>query len=426
MQKNDIERIVLANGIRIVTEKVPGVRSVAMGIWVGAGSRYENEDNAGITHFIEHLMFKGTEKRTAAEIAEALDSVGGQLNAFTSKELTCYYAKTLDEHFHVALDVLSDMFFNSQFDPKAIEKERGVVEEEIKMYEDTPDELIHDLFVQTVWPKHPLGKPILGTIESLAGIGREKIMDYIHNNYLPERIVISIAGNIEHKAIQDQVGQIFSQMKSDKKPMQIKPPEEAEAHIRNLKRETGQVQICLGTAGLSQHDDRLYTVNILNSVLGGGLSSRLVQSIREERGLAYTVFCYHTAFCDTGLFTFYAGTSPKKYDEVITLLLKEIDKVVKDGISEKELNKAKEQIKGGLFLGLENVSSRMTRTGRSELCLNRIISPEEVVKKVSKITLNDVHEIAKVLFENKEFSLSTIGPLDKAIDLAKYRAKVSN
>ncbi|MFY9175364.1 MAG: pitrilysin family protein [Peptococcia bacterium] len=424
MQKNDIEKIVLDNGVRIVTEKVPGVRSVAMGIWVGAGSRYENEDNAGITHFIEHLMFKGTEKRTATEIAEALDSVGGQLNAFTTKELTCYYAKTLDEHFPVALDVLSDMFFNSRFDPQAIEKERGVVEEEIKMYEDTPDDLIHDLFVQTVWPNHPLGKPILGTIESLEGIDRDKIMDYISNNYLPERIVISIAGNIEHKAIQEQVGQVFSKLKNDRKPKKLQPPVEDEAHISNLKKDTGQVQICLGTVGLSQHDERIYTVNVLNSVLGGGLSSRLVQAIREERGLAYTVFCYHTAFSDTGLFTFYAGTSPQKYDEVITLLLKEIDKVVKDGITEKELNKAKEQIKGGLFLGLENVSSRMTRTGRNLLCLDRIISPEEVVEKVSKITLQDVHVIAKELFENRELSLSTIGPLDKAVDLAKYKGKL--
>jgi len=420
MPYDDIKKVTLKNGVRIVTEKVPGVRSIAIGIWVGAGSRHENEDNAGITHFIEHLMFKGTEKRTATEIAEALDAVGGQLNAFTTKEFTCYYAKTLDEHFPIAVDVLSDMFFNSQFSEKAIEKERGVIEEEIKMYEDTPDELIHDLFVQTVWPRHALGRPILGTIQSLEGIDRKKILQYIEENYLPERTVIAVAGNIDHQAVLDQVGPIFEQMKSDRKPAPTQPPEGAEANITNLTKDTGQVQICLGTGGLSQQDDRIYSIYILNNVLGGGLSSRLVQSIREERGLAYTVFSYHTAFCDTGLFTFYAGTSPAKYDEVIQLLVKEIDKVVKEGITEKELTKTKEQIKGNLFLGLESVSSRMTRIGRNELCLNKIVKPDEVVQRINAVSLKDVHEIAKELLGNKEFSLSTIGPLDKPVDLKKY------
>lgn len=423
MTKEDIVRQKLKNGVRIITEKVPGVRSAALGIWVGAGSRHEDESNSGITHFIEHLLFKGTKKRTAPQIAEALDSVGGQLNAFTTKEFTCYYAKTLDEHFDVSLDVLSDMFFNSEFSEKAIKKERGVIEEEIKMYEDTPDELIHDLFAKTVWPRHPLGRPILGTIKSLEGLTREKIEDYIKNNYLPERTVIAVAGNIDHRYVYEQVAPIFEKMSSDKAAGEIKPPEEVEVNVTNLTKDTGQVQICLGTGGLSQHDERIHSIYILNSVLGGGLSSRLVQSVREERGLAYTVFCYHTAFCDTGLFTFYAGTSPNKYEEVITLLMKEIDKVVKDGITEKELNKAKEQIKGNLYLGLESVSSRMTRLGRNELCLNRIVSPDEVVQKINAVTLEDVHELARELLGNKEFSLSTIGPLDKAVDLKRYYAQ---
>lgn len=424
MEKDDIVKVKLKNGVRVITEKVPGVRSVALGIWVGAGSRHEDEKNSGITHFIEHLMFKGTEKRTAPDIAEALDSVGGQLNAFTTKEFTCYYAKTLDEHFDISLDVLSDMFFNSQFGEKAINKERGVIEEEIKMYEDAPDELIHDLFVQTVWPNHPLGKPILGTIKSLESMTREKIISYIQNNYLPERTVIAVAGNIEHQVIHDKVAPIFEKMNSPKTPMLLQPPDKVEVNVTNLNKDTGQVQICLGTGGLSQHDERIYPIYILNNVLGGGLSSRLVQSIREERGLAYTVFSYHTAFCDTGLFTFYAGTSPAKYDEVITLLMKEIDKVVKDGITEKELTKTKEQIKGSLFLGLESVSSRMTRIGRNELCLNKIVRPEEVVQKIDAVTLKKVHDVAKDLLGNKEFSLSTIGPLDKPIDLKKYYSTV--
>lgn len=421
MQKDDIVKIQLKNGVRIVTEKVPGVRSVAIGIWVGAGSRHENENNGGISHFIEHLMFKGTEKRTASDIAEALDSVGGQLNAFTTKEFTCYYAKTLDEHFDLSLDVLSDMFFNSAFATEAIEKERGVIEEEIKMYEDTPDELIHDLFVQTVWPHHPLGKPILGTIESLEGITKDDILQFMANNYIPEKTVIAVAGNIDHEKFQEKIAAYFEKMPENKKmSREIQPPDVLTTHITNLNRETGQVQLCLGTGGLSQVDERLYSVYILNNVLGGGLSSRLVQSIREERGLAYSVYSYHTAFCDTGLFTFYAGTSPNKYDEVVDLLIKEIKTIVQEGITDKELNKTKEQIKGNLFLGLESVSSRMTRLGRNELCLNRIITPEEVVKRVSAVSLENVKDIAQILFKEQSFSASTIGPLTDSTRIKEY------
>ncbi len=420
MHTNDFVKIQLDNGVRIVTEKVPSVRSVALGIWVGAGSRHENEKIAGISHFIEHLMFKGTENRSATDIAEALDAVGGQLNAFTTKEFTCYYAKILDEHFDLALDVLSDMFFNSTFTEKAIEKERGVIEEEIKMYEDTPDELIHDLFVQTAWPDHPLGKPILGTVRSLEAITRNDIINYIDRHYTANNIVVAVAGNIDHQIVQNKIARIFEKMKPAPKPEGILPPSTTNADTSNISRDTGQVQICLGTGGLPQGDERIYSVYILNNVLGGGLSSRLVQSIREERGLAYSVYSYHSAFCDTGLFTFYAGTSPTKYDEVIGLLIKEVKDIMQNGITERELNRTKEQIKGNLYLGLESVSSRMTRIGRTELCLNRIITPEEVVKKISAVTLDDVKAIANTLFKDYRFTLSTIGPLEKPVNLHNF------
>lgn len=423
MLKNDTVKTQLDNGVRIITEKVPGVRSAATGIWVGAGSRHENERNSGISHFIEHLMFKGTEKRTATQIAEELDAVGGQLNAFTTKEFTCYYAKTLDEHFNLALDVLADMFFNSTFSEKAIEKERGVIEEEIKMYEDTPDELIHDLFVRTVWPEHPLGKPILGSIDSLEKITRQDITSYIDGNYLPERVVVAVAGNIDHDAVREKIVSYFAHLEKKRKAGTVSPPDNPPARSTNLSRPTGQVQICLGTPGVSQLDDRLYSVYILNNVLGGGLSSRLVQKIREERGLAYSVYTYHTAFCDTGLFTFYAGTSPTKYDEVIELILQEIKGVTEKGITEKELTRTKEQIKGSLYLGLESVSSRMTRLGRSELCIGRVITPDEVIKKISAVTLDDVQSIAGELFSDRSFSLSTIGPLEENVDIEKLLKK---
>lgn len=423
MVKDEIRKYQLDNGVRIVTEKIPGVRSVAIGIWVGAGSRHENDKISGISHFIEHLMFKGTEKRSAADIAEKLDSVGGQLNAFTTKEFTCYYAKVIDEHFDLALDVLSDMFFNSSFKDTAIEKERGVIEEEIRMYEDTPDELIHDLFVQTVWPKHTLGRPILGTIESLEKITRNDILKYIQEQYTTDRLVIALAGNIDHQLVYEKVANYFNQMKTTSVQREILPPEIVEQNINNVKKDTGQIQICLGTKGISQIDKRLYMVHILNNILGGGLSSRLVQSIREQRGLAYSVYTYHSAFSDTGLFTFYAGTSPSKYDEVVDVLMQEIGKIVKDGITEKELNKTKDQIKGSMLLGLESVSSRMSRNGRNELCLNRIVSVEELIKRVSAVTLDDVNNIAKTLFQEQPFSLSTIGPLEEPIDLKRYKDK---
>lgn len=419
MYKNDFGKIELDNGVRIVTEKVPGVRSVAIGIWVGAGSRHENEHNNGISHFIEHLMFKGTEKRTATDIAESLDAVGGQLNAFTTKEFTCYYAKVIDEHIDLAIDVLTDMFFNSRFQEAAIEKERGVIEEEIRMYEDTPDELIHDLFVKTVWPKNTIGRPILGTIDSLKQIKRDDIISYINKTYLPDKIVVAVAGNIEHQDIQNKLKPIFEGINTKKEVITVDVPV-ASSDVSNIYRKTGQVQICLGTEGFSNYDDRLYSVYIINSVMGGGLSSRLVQSIREERGLAYSVFSYHTSFSDTGLFTFYAGTSPNKYDEVIGLLLQEIKRIAAEGISEKELKSTKEQIKGNLFLGLESVSSRMTRLGRTELSMNKIITPEEVVSKISAVTLEDVHKVAQDLFGSNNFSLSTIGPLRKKLDIKKF------
>ncbi len=420
MQMDNIMKKQLNNGVRILTEKVPGVRSLSMGIWVGAGSRHENEQRAGISHFIEHMMFKGTQKRSAAEIAEALDSVGGQLNAFTTKEYTCYYTKTLDEHFDLALDVLADMFFNSTFSEKAIEKERNVIEEEIKMYEDTPDELIHDLFVHTAWPEHPLGKPILGTAESLSQFHQQDFFAYLQEKYVANRIVVAIAGNLEHEAIQEKVARVFEKMPAHQQDEEIISPEQTKANVFNLTRDTGQVQICLGTGGLSQHDERLYVASVLNNVLGGGLSSRLVQSIREERGLAYSVFSYHTAFCDTGLFTFYAGTSPTKYDEVIHLLVKEVEDVLANGIKEKELIRAKEQIKGSLLLGLESVSSRMTRLGRNELCLKRIIPITEIVERISAVTGDDVKTIAHDLFAEKRFALSTIGPLQEPLNMQAY------
>lgn len=412
----------LDNGIRVVTEKIPYVRSVAIGIWVGAGSRYESCDLGGISHFIEHLLFKGTQKRNAKEIAEALDSVGGYLNAFTSKEYTCFYARVLDEHIDLALDVLSDMVLNSKLNEKDIEKERQVIIEEIKIYEDTPDEMIHDVFCQTIWQDHPLGRPVLGTEDSLNSITRNDLLNYLNQFYIPENIVIAITGNVEHDEIFEKISIFFNHLENKKLNKKTTKPKD-KSRIYNYFKDTSQMQICLGTRGLGQSHPKLYELLILNNILGGGLSSRLVQKIREERGLSYSVFSYHSSFSDTGLFNIYAGTRPENYQEVISLILEEISNIYEKGITEKELINTKEQLKGNLFLGLESISSRMTRLGRSELCLNKIKSPEEVIKNIVKVTREDIYNLVKTLFKKDSFSLATIGPLKNTNEknwLSKY------
>ncbi len=400
---------VLPNGIRIVSEEIPYVRSVAIGIWVGIGSRDENDKVHGASHFIEHLLFKGTKNRSAKEIAESLESVGGQLNAFTTKEYTCYYAKVLDEHLDLAIDVLTDMFFNSLFEPKEVEKEKNVVLEEIKMYEDSPDELVHDLFSSTIWEGHPLGRSILGTCDSITQMDRQDIINYYESKYTPHNIVVAVAGKIKHEQVVARLTPIFTKM--SKEPHQ-RPYQEPEPHraIKNQAKETEQVQICVGTPGLPQEHELIYPLHVLNNVLGGGLSSRLFQEIREERGLAYSIYSYHSAYRDAGLFTIYAGTRPDNYEKVLEQVLLEIKKILQEGISAEELNRTKEQIKGNMYLGLESVSSRMSRLGKSELSYGRLITPDEVIEKITAATREEVLELARFLFQKEKFSLTTIGP----------------
>ncbi len=400
---------VLPNGVRIVTEEIPYVRSVAVGIWVGVGSRDELPEEHGVSHFLEHLMFKGTERRTAKEIAEALDAVGGQLNAFTTKEYTCYYAKVLDEHMDLAVDVLTDMFFNSLFAEKEIEKEKKVVLEEIKMYEDSPDELVHDLFATHVWANHKIGRPILGTQDSVANLNRDLVYNYFKNHYTTPNIVVAVAGKIKHQEIVDKLTPIFTKLtgKAVAKDNTIPVPHTG---INCIEKSTEQLQLCLGVPGLSQEDENIYQIHLINNILGGGLSSRLFQEIREERGLAYSVYSYHSAFRDSGLFTVYAGTSPDNFDEVTGLVIQELSKLKNQPIDEDEISRTKEQIKGNIFLGLENVSSRMSRLGKSELCFNRIISPDEIIEKITKVTAEDVKQMAERLFDAGKISITTIGP----------------
>ncbi len=405
----------LPNGVRIVTEEIPHVKSVAIGLWVGAGTRDEGEDNQGISHFIEHMLFKGTQKRSAKDLAESLEAVGGQLNAFTTKEYTCYYAKILDEDLDLAIDVLSDMYFNSKFEPKEIEKEKKVVIEEIKMYEDSPDELIHDIFTQTVWKGHPLGKPILGTSESIAGMNRQKILSFLAQNYTPQNLVIAVAGSINYKQIHDKLAPIFGSFSgSRQRNLDVKP--KAGTVIKHISKDTEQTQIVMGVPGLAQDDPQIYPLHIFNNILGGGLSSRLFQEIREERGMAYSVYSYHSTFVDSGLFAVYAGTSPGNSEAVIECILAELAKLKQEGISPNELERTKAQIKGSLYLSLESVSSRMSRLGKTELSFDRIVPLEEVVQKIGRVEINDVKRLAESLLNSSVLSLTTIGPGELGFD----------
>lgn len=404
----------LPNGLRILTEEIEHVRSAALGIWVGAGSRDEREGYEGTAHFIEHMFFKGTEHRNARALAESLEAVGGQLNAFTTKEYTCYYAKVLDEDIDLAIDVLSDMFFNSLYDEKEIEKEKNVVIEEIKMYEDSPDEIIHDVFSEHVWNDHPLGKPILGTEESIRSLTREKIMLFLNDHYAPDNVVIAVAGKIKHEEVVQKLSAQFGTFQRGGRRVLEGTPTGQKVEHYQLK-ETEQTHIILGVPGLGQDDKDIYAMHIFNNILGGGLSSRLFQEIREQRGLAYSVFSYHATYVDTGLFVIYAGTSPKNTQEVIECILEEVLNIKQNGMSAQELERIKAQIKGGLYLGLEAVSSRMSRLGKTELTYNRVLSPEEVVEKLESVTLEDILRVIGRLWQRDKISIMTLGPAHEVV-----------
>lgn len=408
----------LSNGVRIVAERIPYAYSAVIGIWVRTGSRFEHEENQGVSHFIEHLFFKGTSNRTAKQIAEELEALGGTLNAFTAKEYTCFYAKVLAEHLPVALDLLTDMFFNSLFAEGDIEKERNVILEEIKMYEDTPDELIHDLFAANLWQTHPLGYPILGSAESVEKIDRKAIIDYYHRHYTPENVVISVAGNIDYQQVFADLEKKFGHWSpSHKKPHRQAPPIPKSGEVYYHK-DTEQVHLCLGTPSISQEDERIYQMIVLNGIIGGGLSSRLFQEIREERGLVYSIYSYHSAYIDAGLFSIYAGTGLNNTAEVVRLVLQELNQIREKGVTEEELVRVREQIKGSILLSMESISNRMSRLGRSEVCYNRIITSDEIIEGVTGVSIKEVQMLAEGLFQKDNLSLTAIGPRGLALDLA--------
>ncbi|WP_110929461.1 M16 family metallopeptidase [Bacillus massiliglaciei] len=403
-----IKNYTCQNGVRIVLENIPTVRSAAIGVWIKTGSRNESPELNGISHFLEHMFFKGTKTRNAREIAESFDSIGGQVNAFTSKEYTCYYAKVLDNHASYALEVLADMFFNSTFDKEELEKEKGVVCEEIKMYEDTPDDIVHDLLSQAVYQNHPLGYPILGTEETLSTFTSDTLKKYVYDMYTPDKVVISVAGNVNEEMIKE-VEKYFGSYEGGQTKQELIKPVFHQNHFTRTK-ETEQAHLCIGYEGLEIGHEDSYSLIVLNNVLGGSMSSRLFQEVREERGLAYSVYSYHSSYLDSGMVTIYGGTGANQLDSLYNTVKETLDVFKRDGITEKELRNSKEQLKGSLMLSLESTNSRMSRNGKNELLLRKHRSLDDMIEKIDQVTAEGVHQLANKIFT--EHSSSLVSPLE--------------
>ncbi len=402
-----ITKYTCSNGVRIVQEKIPTVRSVAIGIWINTGSRHEDKMNNGISHFLEHMLFKGTKTRSAKEIAESFDRIGGHVNAFTSKEYTCYYAKVLDNHAAYALEILADMFFNSTFDPIELEKEKNVVYEEIKMYEDTPDDIVHDLVTRATYGDYSLAYPILGTKERLETFTSETLHQYMKENYTPDKIVISIAGNVDELFIKE-VEKYFHTYEGASRKLDVTTPTfHRETIIR--QKDTEQSHLCMAFPGLPVGDKDIYSLVTLNNILGGSMSSHLFQKVREQRGLAYSVFSYHSSYEDTGSLTVYAGTGNEQLEELCETIQETLETLKAEGITSKELENSREQLKGNLMLGLESTNGRMSRNGKNELLLGSHRSLDEIVESIDAVSEASVNDMISRTFTD-EFATALVSP----------------
>ncbi len=412
-----VTRTVLPGGLRVITESLPSVRSVAFGIWAGIGSRDEDTDHAGATHYLEHLLFKGTSKRTALEISATMDEVGGELNAFTGKEYTCYYARVLDADLPLAIDVLSDMVTSSLIEPRDVDAERGVILEEIAMNDDDPSDSVHEAFVAKLFGDTPLGRPILGTVDSINAITREQIAEHYHARYTPPDLVVAAAGNLEHGQVTDAVRESFSHVLSGgagpagPRLAEVAEVAEVGTGVRLVSRSIEQANLILGCEGLSRTDDRRFALGVLNAALGGGMSSRLFQEVREKRGLAYSVYSFSSQHADTGIWGVYVGCLPSKADEVLAICRDEVAKVISGGLDDAELERGKGQLRGSIVLGLEDPSSRMSRLGKAELSYPRLEPVDEILASISAVTHDDVRRVAAEVLARPKV-LAVVGPYD--------------
>jgi predicted Zn-dependent peptidase len=408
LSNSPIVRDVLDNGLRILTERMTHVRSISIGVWLTRGSRHETAERGGIAHFVEHMLFKGTATRSAEDIAQAIDSIGGQLDAFTAKEYASYYIKVLDEHLPLALDVLSDIVLNPAFTPDDIEREKKVVVEEIKMVEDTPDDLVHELFTQAFWENHPLGRPILGTRETVESLDAALLRDYFSNAYTPANLIVSAVGNLEHERVRQLVEEKFGGLKSVGRSFREDAPQVVpKIQVRN--KELEQSHLCLGTSSYPQNHDDRYSSYVLNTLLGGSMSSRLFQNVREKRGLAYAVFSGLSAYRDAGSFTIYAGCSNEAVGEVLDLVVEELRGVRQTPVPEAELRRAKDHLKGSLMLSLENTASRMSHLARQEIYFDRQFGLDETLEGIEGVTPADVQRVAGDLFREGALAATVLG-----------------
>jgi predicted Zn-dependent peptidase len=410
-QTREIQRETLPNGLRIVTEAMPHVRSVSLGVWIGSGSRIEHGPENGLSHFIEHMVFKGTHSRSAEDIAKSVDSVGGGLDAFTSKELVGFNAKVLDEHVPLAIDILSDLILNPTFREDDIEKEKSVILEEIKMEADQPEFVLHEAFISNFWKGHALGKPILGTKERVKNFKRELLCDYYGRVYSPRNVLITAAGNLNHDEIVQQIADKFAGM-ADRPMLPVDTIPKTHAPFLLKKKESlEQVHIAMGVPSYPLAHKLRYPLYILNTVLGGGMSSRLFQNIREKQGLAYAVYSELNLFSDTGCFMIYAGTAPERATQVVSSVVKEFRELKENLISEDELRRAKDHLKGSLMLSLESTSSRMSNLARQELYFDHFMTLDEMIQNTESVTRDQVQKIAQQFFRSEDIALTMLGKL---------------
>jgi predicted Zn-dependent peptidase len=408
-----IRRTRLDSGLRVVTERLPGLRSAAVGFWIGTGSRDEPDALAGTSHFLEHLLFKGTAKRQAAEIAEAVESCGGDMNAFTGQEVTAFYVRVPDRHLDLALDILSDIVWSPALRPDEIESERQVILEEIRMRDDTPDDLVHDLFSGALFPYHPLGREVSGSQETITAVTSAEVAAYHADHYLPSNVVVAAAGNVDHDEVVALVDAAQPAARGERPPRQNGADGAAPEAFARIDRPLEQSHVVIGVRALRRDDPDRFALTVIDQVLGGGMSSRLFQEVREKRGLAYSVFSYRSAYEETGALAVYCGTAPERADETLDVVRGELDRMVTDGgVSDRELAGAKGHLTGSLALSLESSSSRMHRIGRSELTMGEVPSLDWVVEQVEAVTADDVARVVDRVLGDRERTLAVVGPPD--------------
>jgi predicted Zn-dependent peptidase len=407
-----IRREVMLNGLTLITEEMKHIRSISIGIWIKTGSRDEDRQWNGISHFVEHMVFKGTQHRSAEEIARQVDSIGGNIDAFTAKECVSFSMKVLDEHLPIALDVLSDLVLNPVFDDQDITRERGVILEEIKMDEDNPDYLVHEIFTQNFWKDHPLGRPILGTRDTVKRFERTPVVDFYGQRFIPGNVIITAAGNLNHQRFVELVAKHFEKMKPASNGFHSAPPKIVPKIILKNKKSLEQVQICVGVPSYPITHEKRHSSYILNTLLGGGMSSRLFQNIRERQGLAYAIYSDLNPYRDTGCLSIYAGTSRESAVKVVESVVSEFQKLKADLVSPEELQRAKDQLKGSLMLSLESSTARMSNLARQEMYFDRFYGLDELIEKIEAVTAEELQELANFFFQTENVAVTILGNLN--------------